>query len=87
MRRWRWIGALPLLWALDFNVDPMSSVVAQMVRGQGDGAGRDCDCGTRRHEQACEEFLKRYAEHEAGVEVYGDASGYQSRRRGRRTTG
>ena len=27
--------ARPLLWALDFNVDPMSSVVAQMMGKEG----------------------------------------------------
>jgi hypothetical protein len=32
--------------------------------------------------QACEEFLKRYQGHGAGVEVYGDASGYQQQTTG-----
>ena len=34
--------SLPLLWALDFNVDPMSSVVAQSPSRQNMGARRDC---------------------------------------------
>ena len=65
---------LPLLWALDFNVDPMSSVVAQ----RGASGTRVVDEIFLRHsttEDACEEFLRRYPKHPAGVIVYGDASG------------
>jgi hypothetical protein len=67
---------LPLLWALDFNVDPMSSVIVQV--------GRDTvwviDEIVIRHattQQACEEFLKRFPKHDPGLIIYGDASGYQ----------
>jgi hypothetical protein len=66
---------LPLMWALDFNVDPMSSVIVQLQ-------GRKIavlDEIVIRHGttfQACEEFLRRYQGHRGGVEVYGDASGY-----------
>jgi hypothetical protein len=66
--------AAPLLWALDFNVDPMSSVIAQM----GGGVMRVLDEIVLRHattRQACIEFLKRYPQHPGGVCVYGDASG------------
>jgi hypothetical protein len=66
--------AAPLLWALDFNVDPMSSVVAQT----GGGVVRVLDEIVIRHattKDACEEFLKRFGQHRAGVYVYGDASG------------
>jgi hypothetical protein len=66
---------LPLLWALDFNVDPMSSVIAQKTRGE----VRVLDEIILRHgttEQACGEFLKRFGNHRGGVVVYGDASGY-----------
>ncbi len=73
---------LPLRWALDFNVDPMSSVIAQITR---DGTALALDEIVIRNAttgQACEEFLKRYGNHPAGVIVYGDASGYQ-----RQTTG
>jgi hypothetical protein len=65
---------LPLLWALDFNVDPMSSLIMQIVRGQVWVLGEI----VIRHAttmQACEELLKRFPEHRAGVVVYGDASG------------
>ena len=66
--------ALPLFWALDFNVDPMSSVIAQKWRSTlyvldeiviRRATTRD----------ACAEFLKRYPEHPAGVHIFGDASG------------
>ena len=64
----------PLLWALDFNVDPMSSLVAQIE-------GRTVfvlDELALRHAstyEACEEFDKRFPNHGSGVVVYGDASG------------
>jgi terminase large subunit-like protein len=65
---------LPVLWALDFNVDPMCSVVAQWAGDQLHVLG---EIVLRRATtmQACEEFLKRFPQHSAGVEVYGDASG------------
>jgi hypothetical protein len=65
---------VPLLWTLDFNVDPMSSVVTQSVRGK----LVVVDEIVLRHattEQACEEFLKRFPNHRGGVIVYGDAAG------------
>ena len=66
----------PLLWTLDFNVDPMSSLIGQRERGVTRVLGEI----VIRHgttAQACEAFLKRYPRHDAGVLVYGDASGYQ----------
>jgi hypothetical protein len=71
----------PLLWALDFNVDPMSSLVAQTSGGKllvldeiviRNATTRD----------ACEEFLKRFGNHQAEVVVYGDASGNQQQTTG-----
>jgi hypothetical protein len=65
----------PILWALDFNVDPMSSVIAQIHEGR----IRVLDEIVIRHattRQACEAFLARYPKHQAGVFIYGDASGY-----------
>ena len=65
---------LPLLWALDFNVDPMSSVVAQIE-------GRTVlvlDEIALRHastQEACVEFENRFPSHGSGVVIYGDASG------------
>jgi hypothetical protein len=71
----------PLLWALDFNVDPMSSVVVQFVGGKvrvlDEIALRNATTA-----QACEEFLKRYPTHETGVKVYGDASGFHEQTTG-----
>jgi hypothetical protein len=67
---------LPLLWALDFNVDPMSSLVLQFVRGR----VLVLDEIVLRHAttyEACEEFLKRFPVDPSGIVVYGDASGYQ----------
>ena len=65
---------VPLLWALDFNVDPMSSIVAQF----NGGVFRVLDEIVIRHAStydAVEAFIKRYPAHPLGVTVYGDASG------------
>jgi hypothetical protein len=74
MRELKVVPTQPLLWALDFNVDPMSSVVVQLVGGE----VRVVDeivlrCAST--EQACAEFLKRYPNHPADIKIYGDASG------------
>jgi hypothetical protein len=64
----------PILWALDFNVDPMSSVIVQIT----DGRISVLDEIVIRHgttRQACEAFLAKFPKHEAGVVVFGDASG------------
>ncbi len=65
---------LPLLWALDFNVDPMCSVVAQV---DGDRVMVLGEIVLRRAStlQACEKFRERFLPHHRGVTVYGDASG------------
>jgi hypothetical protein len=65
---------LPLLWALDFNVDPMCSVLAQI---DGDTARVVSEIVLSRATTlaACEEFQSRFPRHEAGIRVYGDASG------------
>ena len=65
----------PVIWAVDFNVDPMCSVVAQLGR---DGEVTVLDEIVLRRattEQACEEFDKRFGAPAPGVIVYGDASG------------
>ena len=64
---------LPLRWALDFNVSPMCSVVAQR---DGDTV-RVLDeivLGRASTLDACEEFVKRNPAWAAGVVVYADAS-------------
>ena len=66
--------SLPLRWSLDFNIDPMCSVIAQ-IRGDGKVAVLDeifLKPGTT--VRACEEFLKRYSS-QREVIIYGDASG------------
>jgi len=64
----------PLLWALDFNVDPMSSIVAQM---HGDTVVVLDEIVIERAStmDACEKFAERYPHHPNELIIYGDASG------------
>src|SRR5436309_8454197 len=65
---------LPLLWALDFNVDPMGSVVAQIRRRR----IWVLDEIVLRHastDEACARFHGSFGGHAGGIVVYGDASG------------
>jgi hypothetical protein len=64
----------PLLWALDFNVAPMSSV---LVQRHGDRLMVVDEIVLERAttEEACLEFENRYKQHPAALEIYGDASG------------
>jgi hypothetical protein len=66
--------SLPLLWALDFNVDPMCSVVAQ-IAGETVRVAAEIVLSRSTTREACEEFHARFPQHAAGVCVYGDASG------------
>jgi hypothetical protein len=67
--------SLPLLWALDFNVDPMCSVIAQ-VRDDGRVDVLDEIVLSRASTyQACAEFAARFAFHKGGLRVYADATG------------
>lgn len=65
---------LPLLWALDFNVDPMCSVIAQK---KGDFLEVIDEIVIHRAStwDACEEFWNRFRHHASGLVIYGDASG------------
>ena len=73
---------LPLVWSLDFNVNPMCSVVAQRqgeeVRVLDEMVLTDAHTG-----MACEAFLAKTRAWRGNgalvVEIYGDASGYQRR--------
>ena len=69
-----WNPAAVLLWALDFNVDPMCSVVVQIDR---EVVLVLDEIVLRRAttRDACEEFTRRFGKHAGGVRVYGDASG------------
>lgn len=63
-----------LLWALDFNVTPMTSVLAQLEGGQ----LRVVDeivIERATTQEAATEFGSRYRDHRAAVEIFGDASG------------
>jgi len=72
---------LPLRWALDFNVDPMSSVIVQVTRNMITVLD-EIYLRNASTKDACEEFVRRYPRHDRGVVVYGDSSGNQ-----RQTTG
>jgi hypothetical protein len=72
---------LPLLWALDFNVEPMCSVVAQ-TEGDTVWVLEEIVLSRATTQDACEEFLARFPHHRAGVVVYGDASGGYGRTTG-----
>lgn len=72
---------LPILWALDFNVNPMCSAISQVQ----DGKLVIIDeivLGRSSTPEACEEFERRYPRHAPGIVIYGDASGSK-----RQTTG
>ena len=72
---------LPLLWALDFNVDPMSSLIVQMA-GTKVFVLDEIVLRNGTTNAACEQFLMRYGKHGAPIYVYGDASGYQQQTSG-----
>jgi len=64
----------PLLWALDFNVDPMSSVMAQMD-GEELRVLDEIVLSRASTYDACTEFGNRFPEHAGGLVIYADASG------------
>ena len=70
-----------LYWALDFNVDPMSSVVVQ-VEGTQIRVLDEIVIHRASTQDACEEFRRRYPDHEAGLVIVADASGAQTRTSG-----
>lgn len=75
------IRGIPLCWSLDFNVDPMCSVIAQIDNTVVYVVDEIC-LHRATTQDACEEFLKRYPRHDWGVLIFGDASG-----RAKQTTG
>ena len=72
---------VPLLWALDFNVDPMSSVVAQVI-GDRVQVFDEIVLSRATTMDACDEFQRRYPPHPAGLQVFADASGARSQTTG-----
>jgi hypothetical protein len=64
----------PLLWALDFNVAPMTSVLLQWS-GERLAVIDEIVLERATTEEACMEFENRYKGHLHSLEVFGDASG------------
>jgi hypothetical protein len=74
-------AGIPLRWALDFNVDPMCSVVAE-IEGGVVHVIDEITVSRATTPEVCAQFLERYPNHAGGVIIYGDASGTR-----RQTTG
>ncbi len=64
----------PLLWGLDFNVAPMSSVLLQ-VHDSRMAVIDEIVLERATTEEACMEFENRYKNHMGALEIFGDASG------------
>lgn len=64
----------PLLWSLDFNVAPMSSVLLQWDEHRL-AVIDEIVLERATTEEACLEFENRYKRHAANIEIFGDASG------------
>ena len=71
----------PLYWALDFNVDPMCSLVAQRI-GDEIQVLDEIVLSRASTYDACDEFRSRFPNHQAGVCVYGDATGARAQTAG-----
>ncbi len=71
-------GRLPLRWAWDFNISPMSSVICQQ-RGGEVAALDEIVLHTSSTPEVCREFAARWGHHRGEVVVYGDASGASAR--------
>lgn len=65
-----------MLWSLDFNINPMSSVVG-VRRGEEVFIVDEIVQRTSSTPEVCQEFVRRYGRRRAGVRIYGDASGRQ----------
>src|SRR5207247_10822057 len=88
---------MPLLWALDFNVDPMSSVICQRQERPGGldivNVLDELVIANSDTHAACEAFRERTEKwadvlrRRLPVIVYGDASGDNRKTPGRQTTG
>jgi hypothetical protein len=67
--------SLELLWALDFNVDPMCSVIGQVHRDGRVTALDEIVLSRASTYEACAEFLRRFPSHAGGLVVFADATG------------
>jgi hypothetical protein len=65
---------LPLILTFDFNVNPMHAAIVQEHHGQSWQID-EIVIPTSNTKEVCEEFLRRYGFHEAGLRIYGDATG------------
>lgn len=65
-----------LFWSWDFNVNPMTSVIAQEVSGTLFVLD-EIVLPTSSTPEVCDEFVSRYYSHPGGIRVVGDASGRQ----------
>lgn len=65
---------LPLCWAWDFNLSPMSSVICQ-EHGEEIWVLDELVLPTSSTPEVCREFMNRYGEHHGKLVIYGDASG------------
>jgi hypothetical protein len=65
---------LLLMWALDFNVSPMSSVILHK-QGERLVVIDEIVLNRATTAEACMEFENRYKGHATGLEIFGDASG------------
>ena len=65
---------MPLLWSLDFNVSPMTSVVLQQ-RGQQIVVVDEIVLDRASTFEACIEFQNRFQGHASSIEVFGDSNG------------
>lgn len=70
-----------LLWALDFNVNPMCSVVAQVI-GDDVRVVDEIVLNRAKTTDACQVFHDRYRRHPGRIIIYGDASGNNQRTTG-----
>ncbi len=66
---------LPVLWALDFNVDPMCSVVVQIASNGEIQVLDEIVLRRATTPMACDAFAERLGRIPGAVRVYGDASG------------
>ncbi len=66
--------ARPLYWTLDFNVNPMCSLIAQKLGDEIRVLG-EIVLGRASTYDACAEFQRRFPNHLSGVYICGDATG------------
>jgi len=69
---------LPILASWDFNVNPMTVLIAQSA-GDSIHVLDEIILPSSSTEESLREFTERYGRHKAGMRIYGDASGRQRR--------